>query len=397
VSSELVELPPQFRPRPLEIACGLALGVDDQSDALLVRGAPPARSVLEAAVRQALVRPPCLVSFSGGRDSSAVLAMATAVARRDGLAPPIPITYRFAAAPGSREDEWQEQVVRHLGLREWERLPMNAELDAVGPVAQAVLRRHGVLWPFNAHFHQPLLDRASGGSLLTGIGGDELFARQLWSSARCLLGGRAGRSAEGDRSGGRPKVRARSVALAVAPVPVRRWAVARRRRLHFPWLRPGAAATVHRNLDDWRARTPIAWPAALGWWWRSRHRTMLTATMAMLATAAGTEIVHPFLDRRVVAAVAWQFGRSGPGDRSSAMRVLFADLLPEALLTRRSKAHFDEAFVSEYSRDFGSGWTGAGVDSALVDAERLAAEWRSERPDARSLLLMQAAWLSSPQ
>jgi asparagine synthase (glutamine-hydrolysing) len=79
------------------------------------------------------------------------------------------------------------------------------------------------------------------------------------------------------------------------------------------------------------------------------------------------------------------------------MRVLFADLLPEALLTRRSKAHFDEAFVSEYSRDFGSGWTGAGVDSALVDAERLAAEWRSERPDARSLLLMQAAWLSSPQ
>ena len=42
-------------------------------------------------------------------------------------------------------------------------MPRTDELDSVGPVAQAVLRRHGPLWPFNAHFHMPLLERASGG------------------------------------------------------------------------------------------------------------------------------------------------------------------------------------------------------------------------------------------
>lgn len=380
-------LPPNLRPRPLEVACGLALGRDDGSEPLAVVSTEP-RVALEASVRRALARPPCLVSFSGGRDSSTVLAIAANVARRDGLPLPVPLTYRFSRAPGSEEGDWQEVVVRHLGLADWERMPMSDELDVVGPVAQAVLRRHGVVWPFNAHFHQPLLERAGGGSLITGIGGDELFARQLWSSARALLGGRAGRES-------RRRVRGRSVALALAPVAVRRGAVARRNRLRFPWLGTDAEAAVHRELADWQARTPIAWPGALGWFWRSRHRTVLTATMAALAVDAGTQIVHPFLDPVVVGSVAHHFGRRGPSDRSSAMQGLFSDLLPDAVLTRRSKAYFDEAFVCEQSREFGARWTGAGVDPSIVHAERLAQVWRSDEPDPRSLLLMQAAWLSS--
>ena len=43
------------------------------------------RRALEHVVREALLRPPCGVAFSGGRDSSAVLAVAAHVARRDGL------------------------------------------------------------------------------------------------------------------------------------------------------------------------------------------------------------------------------------------------------------------------------------------------------------------------
>lgn len=379
------DLPPGLRPRPLEAACGLALGVDDREPRLTIKGAGPPRPAIEEAIRRALARPPCLVSFSGGRDSSAVLATAAAVARREGLPLPIPTTYRFAAAAGSQESDWQEQVIRHVGLPDWDRLPMASELDAVGPVAQAVLSRHGLLWPFNAHFHAPLLQRASGGSLLTGIGGDEVFARQLWSSARAVLTGH-GRN--------RP-VRLRSVGLALAPRPVRTWAVARRRHLPLPWLHPAVEEDVNRRLADLRSRTPLPWSGGLALWWRSRCRTVLAASMDVLASGAGTQIVHPFLDERVVAAVAGQFGAAGPADRSSALAALFGDVLPAAVLSRRSKAFFDEAFISDHTRTFASGWTGAGVDPTLVDRERLGNQWRSDHPDPRSLLLMQAAWLAS--
>lgn len=375
----------RLRPHPLEVACGLALGVDDQEPRLDMRGAGTPRTAVEDVVRRALARPPCLVSFSGGRDSSAVLATAAAVARREGLPLPIPATYRFAAAAGSQEDDWQEQVISHVGLPDWERVPMASELDAVGPVAQAVLSRHGLLWPFNAHFHAPLLQRASGGSLLTGIGGDEVFARQLWSSARALLTGH-----RRDRP-----VRLRSVGLALAPLPVRRWAVARRRQLRFPWLHPAVEEEVNRRLADLRSRTPLPWSGGLALWWRSRYRTVLGASMDVLASGAGTQIVHPFLDEGVVAAVAGQFGAAGPSDRSSALSAIFGDVLPEAVLTRRSKAFFDEAFVSDHTRTFVTGWTGVGVDPSLVDLERLGEQWRAENPDPRSLLLMQAAWLAS--
>jgi asparagine synthase (glutamine-hydrolysing) len=313
-----------------------------------------------------------------------VLATAAAVARRDGLPLPIPTTYRFADAPGSHEDDWQEQVVRHVGVPDWQRLPLTAELDTVGPVARSVLVRHGLLWPFNAHFHMPVLERAAGGSLLTGIGGDELFGTQLWSSARALFGGRHPR-----------RVRLPSVGVALAPRTVRRWALARRRQLRFPWLRPGVEEEVNRRLADWRARTPLPWRGGVAWWWRSRYRTVLAASMDALAAGAGASVVHPFLDPAVVGAVARHFGARGPADRSSALAALFGDVLPEPALSRRSKAHFDDAFISDHARSFAAGWTGTGVDQSLVDPDRLAEEWRSEHPDPRSLLLMQAAWLAS--
>ena len=52
---------------------------------------------------RALRRPPCLVSFSGGLDSSALLAVATAVARREGLDDPVPATLVVPGSPESDE------------------------------------------------------------------------------------------------------------------------------------------------------------------------------------------------------------------------------------------------------------------------------------------------------
>ena len=60
------------------------------------------------------------------------------------------------------------------------------ELDLIGPYAQRVLNAHGLLWPANVHFHVPLLERLpAAASMLTGIGGDELYmaARRLHAAA----------------------------------------------------------------------------------------------------------------------------------------------------------------------------------------------------------------------
>ena len=123
------------------------------------------------------------MSFSGGRDSSAVLAVAAHVARREGLPLPVPITHRFPSASDTQETEWQEQVIRHLGLDDWVRIDAAGDLDCVGPVAIETLRRHGLLWPCNAYFHAPIFEAAAGGAVLTGVGGDEAFSPSSWAQA----------------------------------------------------------------------------------------------------------------------------------------------------------------------------------------------------------------------
>lgn len=376
--------PDVLRPGPLEIACGLVIGGELRPPSMLGRGASDdPRAAIETAVRRALQAPPCLVSFSGGRDSAAVLATAVAVARREGLALPIPATYRFPAVPSTQEDSWQEDVVRHLGVADWIRVTISSELDSVGPVAQSVLRRHGVLWPFNVHFHTPLFERAAGGSLLTGVGGDELFGRHRWYAAQRVLAGRVA-----------PRPRhLRTVGLALAPRPLRRTVLARR-QVRWPWLHPPVDALINRRRADWRARTPLRWDRALGHWWQSRSRYVLSETVRLLANDAGAQAVHPFLEHAVLRAAAARFG-AGPVDRAMAMRELFGDLLPESVLARRSKATFDQAFFSDHSRAFAARWNGGGVDSSLVSADALAAVWNAVHPDARSFSLMQAAWLSS--
>jgi asparagine synthase (glutamine-hydrolysing) len=77
------------------------------------------------------------------------------------------------------------------------------------------------------------------------------------------------------------------------------------------------------------------------------------------------------------------------------MRELFGDLLPDAVITRRSKARFSQAFFGATSRTFVESWSGQGIDPDLVDAERLLDTWRQPVVDARSYSLLQAAWCAS--
>ena len=75
---------------------------------------------------------------------------ALGVARRLGLNPPVPLTFRFPGIAEAEEDAWQESMVRHLGLDNWMRHEIDDELDLLGPYARRVLLRHGTFWPPNA-------------------------------------------------------------------------------------------------------------------------------------------------------------------------------------------------------------------------------------------------------
>jgi hypothetical protein len=123
---------------PEEITWGYLVGNDGTLPAP-TEPPPTPRAALEEALLPLVTRPPCGVAFSGGRDSSLVLAIATRLARMHGVPDPVPITRRFPTVAAADETDWQELVVRHLGLREWERIEFHDELDIVGPLAQ----RHG--------------------------------------------------------------------------------------------------------------------------------------------------------------------------------------------------------------------------------------------------------------
>ena len=370
----------------LELASGIVLGLDTASAPLpgIPRALTP-RVALEQAVLPALERPPCLVSFSGGRDSSAVLAAAVAAARRKGLPPPIPATNRFPGEPLSDETKWQERVVQHLGLADWERLEHETELDCIGPVAQRLLREHGLLWPFNSHFHDPLLALAAGGSLLTGIGGDELLGTAALDRVTALLALRV-----------RPERRdLLRIGYGLAPRAARRSVLRRRGLQPFPWLRPAAQQEFLERWVRAAAAEPLRWGARLRNVGARRYLQVGVRSLDVLAGDHDVRIAHPLTNAQLVAALARLPWRGRFRDRNEAMRLVVGEALPEDVLARRSKASFDGAFWNAPSRAFASAWDGSGVDPEVVDVDALRREWRAEHPPAQSFLLLQAAWLNS--
>ncbi len=367
---------------PFELGTGLIFGADARPSPL--PGAPGQSPVeaLEQVIFPALLRPPCLVSFSGGRDSSAVLAIAAGLARRHGLAPPIPATNVFAGAPAADEEEWQTQVVAALQLTEWLRIRHTDELDVIGPYAKRVLRRHGLLWPFNAYFHLPVFDAAAGGSVITGVGGDEVFA-----AARMLRFDALRRRVEAPA----PKDVLR-LGFAAAPARVRRAVIQRREPLSLPWMRAEACRLASSLRARDTASEPRTLAARMAWWQTLRYLRVGVAALDEVAQGQGTAVAHPLLSPAFWAAVA----RSAPwgfSSRTEGMRRMFGDSLPEGLIARRSKAHFDEAFWTDRARAFAHAWTGGGISAEWVEEAALARHWREERPLAQSFFLLQGAWL----
>jgi asparagine synthase (glutamine-hydrolysing) len=291
----------------------------------------------------------------------------------------------FRTAQDADETSWQEMLVRHLGLTEWIRIEHHDELDLIGPYARRVLTAHGLLWPANSHFHLPLLDVARGGSMLTGIGGDELYCAAQRLRAAAVLSRRVP-----------PRPRDMlSIPFAVAPRAIRRTVIARRSSLGLPWLRPAAIRRVTELMAAEAAAQPRRLTERMKWWHAMRYLRVGADSIARIAEQTSTLLVHPLLAPRFWGAVAAAAAPIGFADRGDGVRRLFADLLPPQIIERSSKANFDLVFWTDRARTFAREWDGSGVPDEWVDRHELARHWAGPRPIVPSSVLLQAAWLGS--
>jgi hypothetical protein len=161
----------------------------------------------------------------------------------------------------------------------------------------------------------------------------------------------------------------------------------------YGWLTASGRQAILAGLTEFEDQ-PVLWSDFVYWAASRRLITEVMATLQRLALAEGVEVSAPLLDPAVLAALAAVRGRHGWTTRSEAMMEIAGDRLPVEVVTRRSKAEFTGAFWGPGARDFVAHWDGSGVNSRFVDIEALRAEWSKDRPDFRSMLLLQSAWLA---
>jgi hypothetical protein len=376
--TSLAPLPPEIS--LLEAATGGASG-EVAGDGRVAPVALPDQA-LGAALLGALRRPPCLIAFSGGRDSSLLLAAAMRTARAQALPEPIPVTVTFAAGGQTDELEWQDVTLAHVGCAERVTVAVGSELDALGELARGGLARIGPYEPFNAHFIVPILAHGAGGSLVVGVGGDELLAPGRWGHLQQLRFTR----------GRWPHPRtlaAAAVAAAPGPLGVRMLA---RHAPELPWIAP---ASRGRAALLWAAdqADPVRFDAQVRRAGRMRALHHMVDTLNRLAAPYDVTVHAPLLDGGVVRALAKAGGAFGFGGRAAATRILAGpDGLPERLVTRPGKAVFDVPLWGAETRRFANEWSGTGFDPDVVDGAKLRAAWLADAPDYRSGLLLHAAW-----
>lgn len=342
------------------------------------------RSVLAAALR----RPPCLVSFSGGRDSSLLLALTRDVAARHGLEPPIAITFRYPGDPDALESTWQELVINHLNTRglsvEWERRDITDEFDIVGPLVAPVLERHGgPLWPPALGSVLLLARMASGGSVITGEFGDEVLGGHRANVLRTVAF-RRGRGLSRSAWG--------TVALTLAPRTVRR-AVLRSRVEVDAWLRPELRRAKAELEARETADRPLRWDRSVRAALQTRAITIGRRSISALAGQAGCNYVEPLADPGFIDALASAGRPWGIGGRSAGLRLLADGLLPDAVIDRVGKAYFNASRFGPATAAFAQGWDGTGLNEELVDPAALRRLWQGKFVPAQSAMLLHQAWL----
>lgn len=369
-----------IRPTALEIATAAVTGLAPVTP--LPPPGPTPRTALEDAIRPALADAPCFVTFSGGRDSSAVLAVAVALARREGHELPIPATKIYPDHPESEESAWQRLVIDHLGLTEWMRVEYGDEIELLGPIARASLRDRGLLWPPALQVHSDWYQRLAPGSVLTGEGGDDVLGARRISALRKLR---------------QRRLPSRKLVVMTAssllPLSVR---IRQHQRALSPWMPEWLTEKAARYASEQLAReladTPLRYDEST--WHIRRHRSWATYqhNHELIGRDSGVTIHEPLLDEVFLAALAHLGGAMGFSGRTATMRALFSDLLPLTLIARQTKAGFDGPYTGFSMRDFARSWDGTGVDADLVNADALRKAWLT-KPTMTGSLLLQQVWM----
>ncbi len=374
-----------YRATAMEMAAGWVPGRGPEP------GIYPGRSIrhpveaIENAILPALQQEPCVVGFSGGRDSSVVLAVAVRLAAREGLPPPIAATKVFPGQSETEESEWQELVIRHLGIRDWVREEFYDEFDLLGPAASKSLRVHGPLWPATCHNRAPQIAIAADGWYLGGEGGDEMlgeFRATPWVQMRA-------------RSRSSARRTAKEFVKVFGPRPVRRTLVRRRlsRDELRPWLRPDAEKWFRESLIEDDVSRPLTYPASLQHFLRRRAVQAALRNLRAIGRTLNVTYGQPLLDPEFAAALAHLGGRLGYPDRTTTMRAVFSDLLPRSVLERESKATFNSVYAHHHTRAFIETWDGSGLDSDLIDADALLKIWQQPVIHGGTFQLLHLAWL----
>lgn len=371
----------------LDLAVGWLFGNEERPPlADADTGAGP-REVLERIVLELLQKGPLGVTFSGGQDTGALLAVALHVARREGLPEPVPLSLRFGSEETARDEAAQAAAIAVFGLHErWQRIDVAGASELLGPHARDGLRRHGLQFPPQAWWVRPMAERLAqvtgpGATLIAGHGQAELFAYWRFGALRDVATRK------------RPPRRADLELLRAAATPRRlREARARRRYAGRPlrWLRPGVSERMAQLTE------PPAWRRY------DRTITFLRARRCESETQRGyrrhaadygVDAGFPRLDDRWLAAQVRHGGAFGFGDLPSHLEHLFGDVLPPILKARRDKAAYGRVFFGPETRAFAERWSGGGLPEDVVDPDVLRRLWTSDRYDWRTAALLQAAWL----
>ncbi|MEE6283046.1 asparagine synthase-related protein [Georgenia sp. MJ170] len=348
-----------------------------------------ARVALREVLRNIIVAGPVFVSFSGGRDSSAVLAVAVGVAREVGADLPIPVIYRYPGDHNANEDEWQELVLRHIGVTEQVVLEITDQQRLLGTRAQESMARRGLVWPASLNLQHEMYSVVSGGTLLTGEGGDELL-----SGRRSAPVARLRRTFQRRQRPGRHELRAAARSM----LPQRATARSEAERVQAavaPWLRGSAREefleTVAEDLIE-----PLRWDRSI------RHAATLRPVaraiyhnLDLVARDYDVDLIHPLLAPEFVSAWIRDGGMLGFTGRTVAMRHLFSDVLPEKVLSRSDKAFFNASRVGAVEHRFARGWDGGGLDLEYVDPEVLRRAWLSPELLGPGYTALMAAWMAS--
>ena len=205
------------------------------------------------------------------------------------------------------------------------------------------------MWPEAVQLHGAIYERLDRGCVVSGEGGDQVLGSRRITPVRTVLRHR-------------PTWKSLPAALnALLPDALSD----RRRQIQvkvpalFPWLTPPARAELAAGICR-SSRSPLRWDRATMTSLTTRPNVVFITNFETAIREYHHRPVNPFLSQRFIEALAAEGRLLGLGDRTAIMRCLFADLLPEAVLSRTTKASFNQTRWGEFEREYARGWSGEG-------------------------------------